>query len=116
MALGDDAGGPVLPDATLAQRIKDFGDIVGEALLAPTALWDRYFELLKSETADFANAGARAGGASSAAVFLKQFITFDGAGRISTSPARFAVCRIPNCPAAAPSTTVRTLIELAENK
>ena len=58
VALGDDVAGLFCQDATLAQRIKDFGDIVGEPYW-PLPLWDRYFELLKSETADFANAGAR---------------------------------------------------------
>ena len=116
VALGDDVAGLFCQDATLAQRIKDFGDIVGEPYW-PLPLWDRYFELLKSETADFANAGARAGGASSAAVFLKQFITFDGSwAHLDIAGPGFVTRKIPNCPAGGTGFAVRTLIELAENK
>ena len=115
VALGDDVAGLFCQDATLAQRIKDFGDIVGEPYW-PLPLWDRYFELLKSETADFANAGARAGGASSAAVFLKQFITFDGSwAHLDIAGPGFVTRKIPNCPAGGTGFAVRTLIELAEN-
>ena len=116
VALGDDVAGLFCQDATLAQRIKDFGDIVGEPYW-PLPLWDRYFELLKSETADFANAGARAGGASSAAVFLKQFITFDGSwAHLDIAGPGFVTRKGPNCPAGGTGFAVRTLIELAENK
>ena len=116
VALGDDVAGLFCQDATLAQRIKDFGDIVGEPYW-PLPLWDRYFELLKSETADFANAGARAGGASSAAVFLKQFITFDGSwAHLDIAGPGFVTRKVPNCPAGGTGFAVRTLIELAENK
>ena len=116
VALGDDVAGLFCQDATLAQRIKDFGDIVGEPYW-PLPLWDRYFELLKSETADFANAGARAGGASSAAVFLKQFITFDGSwAHLDIAGPGFVTRKVPNCRAGGTGFAVRTLIELAENK
>ena len=114
--LSGNVAGLFCQDATLAQRIKDFGDIVGEPYW-PLPLWDRYFELLKSETADFANAGARAGGASSAAVFLKQFITFDGSwAHLDIAGPGFVTRKIPNCPAGGTGFAVRTLIELAENK
>ena len=73
--------------------------------------------MLKSETADFANAGARAGGASSAAVFLKQFITFDGSwAHLDIAGPGFVTRKVPNCPAGGTGFAVRTLIELAENK
>ena len=112
VALGDDVAGLFCQDATLAQRIKDFGDIVGEPYW-PLPLWDRYFELLKSETADFANAGARAGGASSAAVFLKQFITFDGSwAHLDIAGPGFVTRKIPNCPAGGTGFAVRTLMRV----
>lgn len=116
VALGDDVAGLFCQDATLAQRIKDLGDLVGEPYW-PLPLWDRYFELLKSETADFANAGSRAGGASSAAVFLKQFITFDGSwAHLDIAGPGFVTRKIPNCPAGGTGFAVRTLIELANTK
>ena len=94
----DDVAGLFCQDATLAQRIKTSATSWANPT-GPCPSWDRYFELLKSETADFANAGARAGGASSAAVFLKQFITFDGSWAHLTSPGPdSSPAKSPNCP------------------
>ena len=113
VALGDDVAGLFCQDANLAQRIKDLGDVVGEPYW-PLPLWDRYFEILKSETADFANAGSRSGGACSAAVFLKQFITFDGSwAHLDIAGPGFVTRKITNCPAGGTGFAVRTLIELA---
>lgn len=113
VALGDDVAGLFCQDATLAQRIKDLGEVVGEPYW-PLPLWDRYFENLKSETADFANAGARAGGACSAGVFLKQFIKPEIPwAHLDVAGPAFVTRKVVNCPAGATGFAVRTLIELA---
>ena len=113
VALGDDVAGLFCQDATLAQRIKDLGELVGEPYW-PLPLWDRYFENLKSETADFANAGARAGGACSAGVFLKQFVKPEVAwAHLDVAGPAFVTRKIVNCPAGATGFAVRTLVELA---
>lgn len=113
VALGDDVAGLFCQDATLAQRIKDLGEIVGEPYW-PLPLWDRYFENLKSETADFANSGARAGGACSAGVFLKQFVKPEIPwAHLDVAGPAFVTRKIVNCPAGATGFAVRTLVELA---
>jgi leucyl aminopeptidase len=52
--------------------VRDAGVLAGERAW-PMPLFDDYFEQLKSETADMANAGGRPAGAITAALFLKQF-------------------------------------------
>ncbi|MEG2139676.1 MAG: leucyl aminopeptidase [Bilophila sp.] len=112
VALGNDVAGLFCQDATLAQRIKDHGECVGEPFW-PLPLWDRYFENLKSETADFANAGAREGGACAAAVFLKQFVPPEiHWAHLDIAGPGFVTRKITNCPAGATGFAVRTLIEL----
>lgn len=113
VALGNDVAGLFCADATLAQRIKDCGEIVGEPFW-PLPVWDRYFDNLKSETADFSNAGPREGGACSAAVFLKQFIEPDTRwAHLDIAGPAFITRKGTNCPAGATGFAVRTLLELA---
>lgn len=113
VALGNDVAGLFCQDATLAERIKTLGDCVGEPFW-PLPLWDRYFENLKSETADFANAGAREGGACAAAVFLKQFVPPEiHWAHLDIAGPGFVTRKVTNCPAGGTGFAVRTLIELA---
>ena len=79
----------------------------------PMPLFDDYKELLKSEIADFTNTGGRAGGAISAAVFLKEFagdvpwVHMDIAGTAWADEPK------PYQPKGATGVGVRTLAELA---
>jgi len=79
----------------------------------PMPVFDDYRELLKSEIADFTNTGGRAGGAISAAVFLKEFagdlpwVHMDIAGTAWAEETR------PYQPKGATGVGVRTLAELA---
>ncbi len=113
VALGDDVAGIFCQNAVLSQQIQQIGELVGEPYW-PLPLQKRYFENLKSETADFANSGPRAGGACSAAAFLQQFIqpTTTWAHLDIAGPA-FVTRAITNCPAGATGFAVRTLLELA---
>ena len=114
VALGDDVAGLFCQDATLAQHIMSLGELTGEPFW-PLPLKERYFENLKSETADFANAGPRAGGASSAAMFLKQFVGAEIPwAHLDIAGPGFITKKGINCPAGATGFAVRTLIEVAK--
>jgi leucyl aminopeptidase len=79
----------------------------------PMPLFDDYFDLFKSEIADFANTGGRAGGAITGALFIGQFtgglpwVHIDIAGTAWAEDAR------PYQPKGATGVAVRTLAELA---
>jgi leucyl aminopeptidase len=79
----------------------------------PMPLFDDYFDLFKSEIADFANTGGRAGGAITGALFIKQFtgdlpwVHMDIAGTAWAEDGK------PYQPKGATGVGVRTLAELA---
>jgi len=79
----------------------------------PMPLFDDYFDLFKSEIADFANTGGRAGGAITGALFIKQFtgglpwVHLDIAGTAWAEDAK------PYQPKGSTGVGVRTLAELA---
>ncbi len=79
----------------------------------PMPVFDDYKDLLKSEIADFTNTGGRAGGAISAALFIKEFagelpwVHMDIAGTAWVEDAK------PYQPKGATGVGVRTLAELA---
>ncbi len=72
IALGNDIIGLFGNDESLLKRIEKASEMTGEkAWRMP--LPDEYFELLKSDAADFKNVGTRAGGAIVGAIFLSKF-------------------------------------------
>ncbi len=73
VALGDLGAGVFTRDRQLRALVLDAADATGE-LYWPLPLWKEYDDLLKSDTADFANVGPREGGALNAALFLNRFI------------------------------------------
>jgi leucyl aminopeptidase len=73
VALGNDIAGLWSPNDDLANQLLQAAEKSGESLWR-MPMEERYFESMKSPLADMKNAGARSGGAISAAVFLKQFI------------------------------------------
>jgi leucyl aminopeptidase len=72
IALGHTALGVFSDDEKLTTEILDAGRRAGEPGW-PLPLWDEFRELIKSDVADIKNAGGRAAGAISAAMFLKEF-------------------------------------------
>ncbi len=74
VALGSEAAGLFSNSEELARKLIQSGERVGERLWRLPA-WDEYKELIRSEWADMKNTGGRWGGAITAAVFLKEFVT-----------------------------------------
>ena len=73
VALGQEAAGIMGNDDELLATLKKIGENVGERVW-PLPLYDEYLSYLKSEWADFKNAGNRWGGPVTAGTFLKQFV------------------------------------------
>lgn len=112
VALGDDVAGVFCKNTSFVDHICELGDMVGEPFW-PLPLDDRYFESLKSETADFTNAGGREGGASSAAIFLKQFVKDTTLwAHLDIAGPGFISKKNDLCPAGGTGFSVRTLLAL----
>ena len=73
VALGNEAIGLFSNNDELARKLIECGERVGERLWRLPE-WDEYKDLIRSEWADMKNSGGRWGGASTAAVFLKEFV------------------------------------------
>ena len=73
VALGDGVAGLMGNDDVLLTRIQDAGEQSGERVWQ-LPLWDSYFDLLKSDVADFKNVNGRKAGAIIGGIFLKQFV------------------------------------------
>jgi len=73
VALGDIAIGMFGTDEVLKREITLAGEKTGERVWE-LPLWEDYFELIKSEIADYKNTGGRNGGAITAAAFLSKFV------------------------------------------
>lgn len=73
VALGKVASGLLGNDKELLDTLKNRAEEVGEYLWE-MPMFEEYFEDLKSDIADFKNAGSRYGGTSAAALFLKKFV------------------------------------------
>ena len=99
------------PDAWVDQ-VRKASDRAGDRAW-PMPVFEDYFDLLKSDVADFSNTGGRAGGAISAALFIKEFsgglpwVHMDIAGTAWAEEAK------PYQPKGATGVGVRTLAELA---
>ena len=73
VALGHYASG-VFGDDRMVERLKQVGEATGDRAW-PLPVYDEYGDDMKSEVADIKNSGGRWGGASTAAAFLKFFVT-----------------------------------------
>jgi leucyl aminopeptidase len=73
VALGDDMAGLWTADDGLAAQISSAAELAGEKIWR-MPMEEKYFDGLKSVVADMKNTGPRAGGAITAALFLKQFV------------------------------------------
>ena len=73
VALGDHVIGMLGTDEALKARIREAADATGERVWE-LPLWEDYDEQIRSDIADFKNSGGRAGGAITAAAFLRKFV------------------------------------------
>jgi leucyl aminopeptidase len=73
VALGNDIAGLWSPQDALATELLQAAEAAGEKLWR-MPMEESYFESMKSPLADMKNTGARAGGAITAALFLKQYV------------------------------------------
>ncbi len=73
VALGEGVAGLMGNDDELLTRLQTAGEKSGERVWQ-LPLWDSYFDLLKSDVADFKNVNGRKAGAIIGGIFLKQFV------------------------------------------
>lgn len=74
VALGSETAGLFSDDDELARKLIESGERTGDRVWR-LPVWDDYKELIRSEWADMKNTGGRWGGAITAAVFLKEFVS-----------------------------------------
>ena len=99
------------PDAWVDQ-VRRAGERAGERSW-PMPVFDDYKELFKSEIADFGNTGGRAGGAITAALFIKEFTGDLPWVHLDIAGTAWAEQVTPYQPKGATGVGVRTLAELA---
>ncbi len=73
VALGKQVAAVMGNHDELTQQVQEVGMRVGEKLW-PLPLWSSYFDLIKSDVADFKNVGERTAGTIVGGIFLKQFV------------------------------------------
>ncbi len=73
VALGGEAAGLFTSNDELAQKLIECGERVGDRVWRLPE-WDDYKELIRSDWADVKNSGGRWAGATTAALFLKEFV------------------------------------------
>jgi leucyl aminopeptidase len=112
VALGKTTSGLFGTPPAWVERVRLASERAGDRSW-PMPVFDDYKEQLKSEIADFTNTGGRAGGAITAALFIKEFtgglpwVHIDIAGTAWAEEAK------PYQPKGATGVAVRTLVELA---
>lgn len=74
IALGDDVSGMLGTDDKLKKEIEKASRSTGE-LVWELPLWEHYHEQIKSDIADYKNAGGRSAGTITAAAFLSKFVS-----------------------------------------
>jgi leucyl aminopeptidase len=112
VALGTLASGLFGTPNWWVEQVRRVGDREGDRLW-PMPLDADYFEQLKSEIADFTNTGGRAGGAITAALFLKEFTGGLPWAHLDIAATAWAEEPRPFMPKGATGVAVRTLAELA---
>ncbi|MDR1656221.1 MAG: leucyl aminopeptidase [Deltaproteobacteria bacterium] len=112
VALGERCAGLFCDHPQLLKSLQTAGKDAGEHFW-PMPFVEEYEDNLKSDLADFKQAGSRAGGAINAALFLRRFVTknipwahLDIAGTARNTKAR------PGCPEGATGFGVRTILKM----
>ena len=115
VALGNDVSGMLGTNDKLKKEIEKAAGDTGE-LVWELPLWENYHELIKSDIADYKNAGDRSAGTITAAAFLSKFVGdypwvhLDIAGPAWTAKDK------PYIPKGASGIAVRLLVEFLRNR
>ena len=112
VALGKLASGVLGQPPGWVDSVRDAAEHAGERVW-PLPLYDEYREQLRSETADLMNSGGRAGGACTAAAFLKAFTGDAHWAHVDIAGTAWVDDTRPSEPKGATGVMVRTLTELA---
>jgi leucyl aminopeptidase len=114
VALASEAAGLFSNDDELARKLIECGDRVGERLWRLPE-WDEYKDLIRSEWADMKNSGGRWGGASTAAVFLKEFVNCPSWAHLDIAGTAYAEHETPREVRGASGAGVRVTIAFLES-
>ena len=114
VALGSEAAGLFTSDDELARKLIECGERVGERLWRLPE-WDDYKDLVRSEWADIKNSGGRWGGATTAAIFLKEFVTCPSWAHLDIAGTAYAEHETPREAKGATGAGVRVTIEFLES-
>src|SRR3954453_6882097 len=111
VGLGKAASGLFARPDSWRDLIRDVGLRAGDRCW-PMPIYDEYFDQIRSEIADMINSGGRAGGACTAAVFLKEFAGTVPWAHLDIAGTAWAEERKPFQPKGPIGIAVRTLAEL----
>jgi leucyl aminopeptidase len=114
VALGSEAAGLFSNSDELARKLIECGERVGERLWRLPE-WDDYKELIRSEWADIKNSGGRWGGATTAALFLKEFVDCPSWAHLDIAGTAYAEHETPREARGATGAGVRVTIEFLES-
>ena len=114
IALGSDVSGLMGTDDGLIEKIRSAAEKTGEKVWQ-LPLWDEYGVLIKSDIADLKNTGGRAGGAITAAYFLKEFSEKTPWAHLDIAGTAWTKTAKPYIPKGATGVGVRLLVELLES-
>jgi leucyl aminopeptidase len=115
VALGHEASGLMGNDQSLIDDLKRAGERCGERVWE-LPLWDEYGEAMKSDIADFKNAGSRDGGSITAGWFLKQFVGTTHWAHLDIAGTAWRDKGRPYAPKGATGVGVRLLIEYLQGR
>jgi len=114
VALASEAAGLFTSDDELARKLIECGERVGERLWRLPE-WDDYKDLVRSEWADIKNSGGRWGGATTAAIFLKEFVTCPSWAHLDIAGTAYAEHETAREAKGATGAGVRVTIEFLES-
>jgi leucyl aminopeptidase len=114
VALGGEAAGLFSNNDELARKLVECGEQVGERLWRLPE-WDSYKDLIRSEWADMKNSGGRWGGASIAALFLKEFVNCKSWAHLDIAGTAYAEGENAREPRGATGAGVRVTIEFLQS-
>jgi leucyl aminopeptidase len=116
IALGEDVFGVIGNDRRAVREVIQAGDQAGEPAWE-LPLWKQYRRLIESPVADQKNAGERAGGAITAALFLSEFVGTVPWAHLDVAGTAFADRKAGDYwPKGATGSPTRTFIRFVENQ